>query len=395
MIEARADDASSNPDKVKIDPNAVRLDDLVLRTGNNELVANGDKSTFVRAMLTDTDNKPVQGVRVAFASTVGALSADSAVTDRQGTAQVRLVSPTRASLGRVEASVGGLNRATDVDFVPGLVSPNKSSITVNPSTLPVNGSQSAIVVVTLSDADNNPVPDGTPVRVQSSAGTITSDNPASTELGRATFTLQASDNPSTGTIRVVSQSSLVTDIRFGTVSTGAPASVLVDADPKAISVSGVGQKERASINLSVVDSNGNPIDESEYKKDVKNNVRVELLTRPDGGEFLAGIDAEGKSVSSKNRDGQRKFIDIRTADGLATVNLQAGKRPGVVEARVQVLGFDASDDFTKAGNIATTASIPQISIAAGPPNTLAFTAPQSDSVTNEGAASIAASARCL
>jgi hypothetical protein len=377
-LQAIANGVSSNMLTLTIDPNAVRLEDLALTTGNDEIVADGQTKTRARAIVTDTAGTPVQGIAVSFRATAGVLSAESATTDAQGVAQVQLTSQQKTATSTVTASVGGLNASRDVDFVVGPISPEKSSITANPTSLPSDGTSTTTVTVTLADKNGNAVADDTNVQLQASAGTVTSNNPATTKLGRTTFTLRAPTTVGEGTVKVGSLPALETAVRFGVIYSGAPANVQTTTDPKSIFVSGVGQSETSSITINVRDSSGKPINEAQYGNPGLDNVRVSLVSRPNGGEFLAGTNAAGNSVESVNE----RFIDIRSTNGTATVNLQSGTLPGIVEARVQVLDFDGNN-FNNSGDVAATASLPQVTVASGPPNTLVFTQARK-SITNEG-----------
>lgn len=378
-LRARTGSVNADPVDITVDPNAARLEQLTLRAGSDSITADSESETFIRAALTDTQARPVQGVEVAFQTNEGSLSSETATTDASGIAEIELTASTRTTTAQVLASVGGLNQSAPVDFVAGPVSVANSSITANPSSLPAGNEGTTELAVTLADANANPVADGTEVRLQSSAGRFQSANPTSTTLGRATFTLQAPADPATARVNVLDQPGLATTVRFGAASSGEPASIQVDAEPQSITVASVGQEERSTISLDIKDNSGDLIDESAYDDADLNNVRVTLVTRPNGGEFLAGTDANGDSVTSADE----KAVDVRSNDGRVTLNLQSGTRPGVVEARVQVLAFDGSD-FTNSADVATTASLPQISIASGPPNTLVFTSPESAAITDEG-----------
>ncbi len=379
MLQAQVSATKSNPVAITVDPDAARLDQLALRAGSDEIVANGSSNTFVRATVIDTDERSVEGVRVTFSANAGTLDTESALTDANGIASIDLTAGTRATTAQVLASVGGLNQTALVEFVPGPVSVANSSITVNPSSLPADGSSTTEVTVTLADANGNPVADDTRATLQAGAGQILSTNPMATMLGRATFTLQAPENPAEAQVSVLEQPELSSQVRFGAASSGTPASIQIDANPQSISVAGVGQDEQSNINLTILDDSGNTIKELQYNNAALDNVRITLITRPDGGEFLAGTSADGSSVDSLGND----FIDVRSTSGTVTLNLQSGTRPGIIEARVQVLGFNGTR-FGNTADVPTTASLPQITIASGPPHTLVFTSPVSDSIIDEG-----------
>lgn len=378
-LSATASGVSASPVQVIVTPDAARLNALDLKVGSDSITADGNDSTFVRATVTDVNGAPVQGVDVAFSTTKGTLDQTTATTDANGTARVDLTSGTRTIISLVSASTGGLNQSTQVAFVPGPADPANSSISANPASLPANGSATSTVTVTLADANGNPVPDGTEVALTSSAGTVNGSNPATTTRGRAQFTLQAPANQATANIGIQKLPSLKTTVEFDSPLTGNPANVQASVDPESVFVAGVGKSEQADITLNILDDAGNPIDESQYNDTSLDNVRVELVTRPSGGEFITGTNAAGQSVSS----GSDGTLDVRSNDGSLTLRFQSGNRPGVIEARIKVLEF-AGTDFTTAGDVAATASLPQITVASGPPHTIAFTTPNTDAISNLG-----------
>jgi len=161
-------------------------------------------------------------------------------------------------------------------------------------------------------------------------------------------------------------------------SSGDPASVLFSVSEPHITVSGVGQVEQTTFNIQVVDDSGAPINEEAYDDPTLNNLRVSFVTRPYGGEYLAGegVDAEGERVVVDTRGAGS--IELRTVDGMIPVNLKSGTLPGTVEVRVEVL-VDAD------GNALTDpviASLPQVSISSGPPHTIVLTSAITASVVN-------------
>jgi hypothetical protein len=72
---------------------------------------------------------------------------------------------------------------------------------------------------------------------------------------------------------------------------------------------------------------------------------------------------------------------VRTVDGAVTINLQTGTLPGVIELRIEVL---LKNDGVTPLNPLIIAQIPQISVASGPPHTIALSTPITNSVENLG-----------
>lgn len=102
-----------------------------------------------------------------------------------------------------------------------------------------------------------------------------------------------------------------------------------------------------------------------------NNVRVSFTTQPNGGELLLGTQASGALVQNT------KSLDVATINGVATLTLNSGQLPGVVELKAEAL-----DNTGASYNpvIQTTASV--LSIASGPAHSIVFSYPVAASIQN-------------
>ena len=355
---------------ISVSTSSTNIGSLSMASGNASIIADGTSSTVIRATVKDTGGAVMEGVSVAFTSSTTTLSAASAVTDATGVAQVTLTSTTTLESASITASSGGFNASTTVNFIAGSALAANSSITVSPSTLPADGATTATVTVTLADANALPVTDGTPVTLLGMTGdaAVTSNNPASTVSGRATFTLKAASASATDTLYLAENSAITGSVTYGATGTGNPANVLVSSSVSSISVAGLGQTENATITITVVDEGGTLIADPAY-----NNLRVSLLTRPNGGEYVSGINFAGTTVTTVGG-----AIDVVTSSGQAVLTLQSGTLPGIVEIKLEVY-----DDTPAPTGV--TAVVPQIVIASGPAHSIAFGRPITGAVTNLGA----------
>lgn len=351
----------------------VAIQSLSLTPNDTEIVANGSSTTAIRAKVMGVDGNPVSGETVAFDTSYGSLSAINVSTSETGVAEVILTSAPNTGLSVITASIAseGVSDQVKVNFVPGPPIPGNSSITVQPASIPADGTSEAEATVTLADANGNPVLDGTSVSLYSSMGTITSANPVPTASGRATFTIQAPTTTGTADLYLWDYPLISGSLGFGTITSGDPSSILIESvSSSEISVTGVGKTDNTSVTVRVVDETGSTI--SNASEDYA--LLVELLAKPDGGESLSGEDPDGDLTSDSEE------IIIGLPGGETAFNLKSGILPGVVEIRLEVLDQTVSPPASLSPPVVTVS--PQISIASGPPHSMALSAPSLDAVVN-------------
>lgn len=149
-----------------------------------------------------------------------------------------------------------------------------------------------------------------------------------------------------------------------------PASISIAASERAIYVAGVGQMESSTITVRLLTSTGGAAQDA---PDGINNVRVSFVTQPNGGELLLGTQASGQLVQNT------KTLDVATSNGVATLTLNSGQLPGVVELKAEALD-NTGASYSPA--IQTTASI--LSIASGPAHSIVFSYPIEAGIQNMG-----------
>jgi uncharacterized repeat protein (TIGR01451 family) len=157
------------------------------------IAADGTTFTTITADVRDAGGNPVpDGTLVTFSTNLGTLSATSATTVG-GIVQVQLVSSTTAGTATVSAIAGAAFNNVNVSFVPGPAA-NVVLIAV-PATLPADGVSVSTLQATVTDANGNPVADGTPVTFVTTLGTLNPPSPtsANTVGGVATVTISSTD----------------------------------------------------------------------------------------------------------------------------------------------------------------------------------------------------------
>lgn len=351
---------------------------ITVTTGADTLAADGLSTVLVRATVVDLSGAAISNVSVDFTSSLGTPATATIVTDSNGLADFILTAPSTSGTAQIVATTGGFSAVATIQFLAGIASAANSSITASPATLAADGVSESTVTVTLADANGNLVADGTEATLTTTAGTITTAAPVTTTSGRATFTVMAPTTAATATLAVSEVPGLTGSLFFGSAATGDPANIQVTAGTTSIFVQDVGKTANSTISIQVLDAAGEAIDETQYGDTSLNNIRIEFLSAPNGGEFLSGTNAAGSIVTAV----AGSAIEIRTVDGSATLNLQSGRLPGVLEIRVTAL-------LDKDGNLLTSneqivAALPQIVIASGPPHSIILTAPNVDSVENVG-----------
>lgn len=138
----------------------------------------------------------------------------------------------------------------------------------------------------------------------------------------------------------------------------------------ALVVTGTGGQDSTNIQIQLFNRAGLPAGDGPAGVD---NLLVQLTSRPNGGEVLQGQQASGALV----RDSQQ--VRLKSRNGVATLQLQAGTLPGVLELSVEALneqGLPLSP--------AVKTSLSGLSIASGPAHSIAVSYPRLDSLTNLG-----------
>lgn len=383
VVTAQLANGTSTTQALTVSAAAAVLNSLEFNevNGDRKIIADGASYTLLRAEVLDVESSTVAGVSVTFTTSVGDFNSSASgvsnqvvVTDANGLAEIELYSQTTVDTAQVTAAVGGLNKTLNIEFIPGVAASGNSTVVASPASLPADGTSETTVTVTLADGNGNAVADGTDITLITTAGSIVSDNPIETESGRVEFTLRSATQSGTASLSVKEVNGLTGSVNFGSNSDNEAANVRLSATETGLSVAGVGQDENTTIEISIDEVDGDPIDEDNWNAGA-NTARVSFVSRPNGGEFLSGVDASGTVVDTTSTGS----IDVVTTNGSAQVNLQAGTLPGVVEIQVEALDQSGNPY----GN-PVRAVLSQVSIASGPAHTLVFAFPVTGGIQNLG-----------
>ncbi|MBF0263079.1 MAG: Ig-like domain-containing protein, partial [Magnetococcales bacterium] len=382
---------------------AARVGEMTIELGAESVRADGASHILVRVTAKTPASGPLVGGLLRLSTSEGTLGSETnlcnasatvtssvdRLTDATGTVNLFLTPRCVSANALLTATIGGKIAIKSIPFTPGAATTSNSSITVNPSTLPADGSSTATVTVSLRDANDNPVADGTLVTLTTSAGTIQGASTATTVSGKATFTLVAA-SVNVDALVTANAAELSKIVRMGlsggsggTTYDRKPSSIQMAVGTQKIFVRGVGKSEMVGIAIQVRDEVGDPVNEGSSGLNYPtnfNNLRVTLKTRPRGGETVAGIGRmsgatlDTQEETHKSTDSVNSIL-IRSINGSATVNLTSGVRPGVVELLVEALDTDGA-------TVLASAVSSLVTISSGPAHTIALTEAFKDGAVN-------------
>lgn len=305
--------------------------------------------------VTDQGGAPLAAQTVSFATTRGVLDAASRNTDAEGKASVKVTSETAGQAGVTASVLGVTTTAASVTVLPAALQV-PVTVTTSANKIPTNGT--ATITIRATDEFGNPVNevfDVAAVLLETSAPTGNL-SPAAVQLvngqGTAVFT---PTEQGVARIQVSRQGVQVgaVDISVELVLAGEPARIEFTVDPPEIAVQGGGGTQSSAIQIRVLDVLGDPIQDGL----APNNLQVEILQGPNGGESLDGLAP------------LRQVRTLSTSGGQARVELQSGVRPGTVLIEVRVTKDSLGRDLAAP----VRASVPQITIRSGPPASLFLT----------------------
>jgi hypothetical protein len=174
-----------------------------------QVVADGAASSMITVKIADVFGRPFPGAQVTLAPTpnVGVVVVQPPVTDANGVATGRL-SATLAQTFTVTATAPGavtLVQKPAVTFAPGAFSSVLSTMVANPSAgVPANGTATSTIIVTVRDAQNNPVPGVFVSFLPTGTGNIIVQPPPTNASGTTSATI-ASTVAETKTIFAIAQ----------------------------------------------------------------------------------------------------------------------------------------------------------------------------------------------
>ncbi|MCK5738174.1 Ig-like domain-containing protein, partial [bacterium] len=243
---------------ITVDPDAVVVQGITVISGAAGLVADGTSTTTIRAIVTDMNGQPAQGIMVDFATTLGSVSPFSRTTDVNGMAEVTLTSAANTGIATVSAEANGFTATVDVEFTAGV--PN--TIVVSPAPSTVNPAGISTVTATLTDTLGNPLSGETITfnfSANASGANLSAPSAITNINGETTVTYTAGNTDGIDIVRAVSvANALVTGTGSITVDTDAVVvqGVTVISGASGLVANGTSM---TTIRATVTDMNGQPV----------------------------------------------------------------------------------------------------------------------------------------
>jgi len=234
-------------------PGTSKQYNIDLAPSATSIVADGKSTATIDVTVRDKQNNLVpDGTVVQFTTTLGFITASA--TTKNGKAQATLTSATVPGTANVKATVGPDFKSLNIQ----LVATGAYIIQLLPSSTSIvaDGKSKVIIDITVTDAQNHLVPDGTVVKFDTTLGAIAAQG--LTTDGKVQAVLTSGTTPGTAIFKVtVGTTSQTLEIQFMPVTPpGEPASIKIE--PSAPSVLADG-KSTVNIVITVLDSQNRPV----------------------------------------------------------------------------------------------------------------------------------------
>lgn len=283
--------AQDHPLMIAGPPNTVAV------TANPTMIlADGVSTSVIQASVRDSQNHPLVGTVVTFATTLGAITAQ-ATTDASGIATATLTSLAIPGLATIRGAAGNVSGSTQVSFLAS--APATISVTAMPSHLLADGASTMTIMALVRDKFDDPLPD-LAVTFATTAGAINHLAATNTQgVASVTLTAPTQAGPAIVTAEVGAIRGSVS-IEF---NAGEPATLGLIASPASITL---GESDNTSrITLILKDAFGNPIP----------NYHMQL------GAALGTI---APQVTTDSAGVAQATFTASATPGVAVINAQAG-----------------------------------------------------------------------
>jgi len=219
----------------------------------DSIVADGTSTAVIKATAIDAQGHLIASeVTVNFTTTLGSIAPPARVTSG-AVATATLTSATDLGTAIVTATAGSFANAIPVEFVPG--PPVTVSVTAAPISVVADGSSTAVVTATVTDAWDRPVLDGTEVAFNTTLGDISSL--ALTSEGVATAVLTSSTDLGLAVVTATAGEAIgQASVHF---IIGPLAQIVVAAQPDSLIADG---ESTAVISATLADAGGHVVTET-------------------------------------------------------------------------------------------------------------------------------------
>jgi hypothetical protein len=339
---------------------------------NDKAAANGSASNRVQAKITDAKGNPVPDIAVTFAATHSATITTSANTDKNGVAIASLQN-TLAGISNVTATVNGNSQNIDTSFIADGASASGHFETVDNSAI-ADGAATDSVLLTITDAHNNPVPDVAVTFTASNGVNVTSASGSTDAAGKVTTTLTSTlATDSVITAKTTNGETLTTNVTF--IADGGSATLLAGNMTRLADGAVANGTARNGVQVKITDGNGNSVPGITVTFSADNGAVIDASgTTDDSGTLrlpvtskVAGMSNVTATVNGNSQSLTLTFVaDSDTAqivEGALTLVDDDAVADGVATNSVKAIVTDANGNRIvntpvafRAGNSATIAA---------------------------------------
>ena len=217
------------------------------------IIANGQSTSSIRVVLKRTVSKvAVSGAEVSLSTDLGTIPS-AATTNSAGVASADLTSAATTGTAHVLARYGNTISDT-VDVVFDASVPTFIEVSATPPVIPADGQSQSLIKATVSDANRNPIPDGSVVMFNIIEGSGTIVRQKTTVGGVALSALTSGTVPDTARVAVsIAGLADTVDVVY---TVGTVNQILVSADRDSMAADGIAT---AKIQAKVLDGQGNSV----------------------------------------------------------------------------------------------------------------------------------------
>jgi len=217
------------------------------------ILADGRSTSTISAILKRSTSKiAIANATLRLAADLGTIPAE-VTSNAEGVAQAILTSSTTVGTAHVNILYGtSIRGSAAVNFQESI--PTYLDVSVTPPVLPADGQSQSTLKATVSDANRNPVPNGTLVLFELISGSGTLERQKTTSSGVASTLLTSGTTPGSVTVRI-SVGSLSKDVQV-VYTVGEPFQILVTSDRESMPADGI---QVATVQARVLDAQGNPV----------------------------------------------------------------------------------------------------------------------------------------
>ena len=330
-------------------------------TSTSSTVAVGGTAT-ISAVVSDSNNSPVNGVTVTFSATAGSVAPTTATTDATGTATTKL-SAGSAAAGTaivVTATVGTLTGNTTVT-VSG-TSGTQSSLSIETSLpqIPSDSSKAATITVLVRNASNNFV-SGVPVSFAASSGGLTVTQGTTGSSGQATAVLSPAGDPTNRNITVTatvgsSKATIVIPVVGTTLTLTGPSSLVIGSSGTYnVTLDDAGKNPITATSVTVA-SPGNTVTPTTITTNAAGSGTFQVTAGKAGSDIVTAS-ALGQSASQDLAVSNQSFtFTAPAANALSPLNQALGVTVHWTDNGAPVVGQTVSFASTR-GTLSATSAV--------------------------------------